>query len=236
MLQVTRGATPDEIHSAYRRRALELHPDRSGAGSEPFLELQQAYSVLSDPAQRAAYDHGGEPFPLRRAEATTWRRPTAEPFRQSSRRPAAEPFREVEPASGFRRISLSQSFDTFSPSFDEIFDRLWSNFDLLTRPKAEQLESLTVDIPLSNAEAVAGGTVRILVPARVRCLRCHGGGSIGFYECWRCQGRGFVAAEYPVDVPYPAGLRRDCVMQVPLDDFGISNFFLTIRFRPSGFD
>jgi molecular chaperone DnaJ len=60
ILQVRREASPEGIRSAYRRRARELHPDKSGTGSEPFLELQEAYSVLSDPAQREAYDYRAE--------------------------------------------------------------------------------------------------------------------------------------------------------------------------------
>ncbi len=221
VLQVTRDATPEQIRSAYRRRAPELHPDKSGAGSEPFLELQDAYSVLRDPAQRAIYDQRPEPIPIRREGSI------------ASRRAAAEPFREVEPASGFRQVSLSRSFDTFAPSFEEIFGRLWSNFELLTRPKAERLESLTVDMPLSKGEALAGGSVRILVPARVGCQSCRGRGKLGLYECWRCQGRGSVTAEYPVDVSYPAGIRRDYVVRVPLDAFGICNIYLMVRFRPT---
>jgi curved DNA-binding protein CbpA len=35
VLQMTREATPDQIHSAYRRRALQLHPDRSRGSREP---------------------------------------------------------------------------------------------------------------------------------------------------------------------------------------------------------
>jgi len=221
ILQVSRRASPDEIRSAYRRRALELHPDRSGAGSEPFLELQEAYSVLNDPRQREAYDRRADFVPVRR-----------EPTVGVPRR-RAEPFREVEPAGDFREVSLSQSFDTFAPSFDDIFERLWSNFDLLTRSKAGNLESLTVDVPVSEEEAITGGSVRVLVPARMRCQRCGGHGGVGPYECWRCQGQGFITAEYPVDVSYPAGLRRDYVVRVPLDDFGISNFYLTVRFRPT---
>ena len=42
-------------------------------------------------------------------------------------------------------------------AFDELFERLWSNFDLLTRPKAERLESLNVDVPLTTEEAREGG-------------------------------------------------------------------------------
>ena len=132
----------------------------------------------------------------------------------------------------FREASLWESFQTFGPSFDEIFDRLWSNFGLLTRPKAERLESLNVDVPLSEEEALAGGSVRILMPARTVCPTCRGRGSVGTYECWQCEGQGALAAECPIEVSYPSGLRRDHAVRVPLDGFGIQNFFLTVRFRP----
>jgi len=221
ILQVSRRASPDEIRSAYRRRALELHPDRSGTGSEPFLELQEAYSVLSDPGRRETYDRGADFVPVGHEQPV------------GVRRRRAEPFREVEPAGIFREVSVLKSFATFAPSFDEIFGRLWSNFDLSTRPKAETLESLTVDVLVSEEEAFAGGSVRVLVPTRMRCHRCGGHGGIGPYECWRCQGQGFVTAECPVDVSYPAGLRRDYLVRVPLDDLGISNAYLTVRFRPT---
>jgi molecular chaperone DnaJ len=49
ILRLTPEATAEEIRSAYRRLAIELHPDLSGFGSDPFLELQEAYSVLIDP-------------------------------------------------------------------------------------------------------------------------------------------------------------------------------------------
>jgi molecular chaperone DnaJ len=224
VLQVIRGATPQQLHSAYRRRASELHPGTAGGGSEFFIELQDAYSVLRDPAQRATYDRTAQSIPIGRTEGV----------RSQTRE--AESFRDIEPASGLREISLTRSFDTFSPSFDETFNRLWSNFELLTRPKAERLQSLTLDIPLSRQEALDGGSVRILVPARMTCPACHGRGSIELYECWRCRGQGSLTAQYPLDVAYPAGLLRGCVVRVPLDDFGIHNFFLTVRFRPTETD
>ena len=52
ILGLTPEATAEEIRSAYRRLAIELHPDLSGFGSDQFLELQEAYSVLSDPMRR----------------------------------------------------------------------------------------------------------------------------------------------------------------------------------------
>jgi len=60
LLGVERTATDDEIKKAYRRKALELHPDRNYGNEEGatrlFSEIQAAYEVLADPQERAWYD------------------------------------------------------------------------------------------------------------------------------------------------------------------------------------
>ncbi|KAK3054867.1 hypothetical protein LTR09_004025 [Extremus antarcticus] len=60
LLGLQRQATEDEIKKAYRRKALELHPDRNygqeEAATKTFAEVQAAYEVLSDPQERAWYD------------------------------------------------------------------------------------------------------------------------------------------------------------------------------------
>ncbi|KAG9963865.1 DnaJ-domain-containing protein, partial [Aureobasidium melanogenum] len=60
LLGIERDATEDEIKKAYRRKALELHPDRNYGNVESatalFAEVQSAYEVLSDPQERAWYD------------------------------------------------------------------------------------------------------------------------------------------------------------------------------------
>jgi DnaJ homolog subfamily A member 5 len=60
LLGVERSASEDEIKKAYRRKALELHPDRNygnvEAATSLFSEIQSAYEVLSDPQERAWYD------------------------------------------------------------------------------------------------------------------------------------------------------------------------------------
>ncbi|KXT00817.1 hypothetical protein AC578_2972 [Pseudocercospora eumusae] len=72
LLGVERNATEEEIKKAYRKKALELHPDRNYGNEEEatktFAEVQSAYEVLSDPQERAWYDshesailRGGEP-------------------------------------------------------------------------------------------------------------------------------------------------------------------------------
>jgi DnaJ-class molecular chaperone len=70
VLGVGKDASADDIRSAYRRLALKYHPDKNPGNKqaeEKFKELAQAYEVLSDPAQRSAYDDRD------RADPSGWR-------------------------------------------------------------------------------------------------------------------------------------------------------------------
>lgn len=62
ILWVSESATADEIKRAYKKKAMELHPDRHGGdkGKEAeFKKLNEAYSVLSDPTKKSNYDRFG---------------------------------------------------------------------------------------------------------------------------------------------------------------------------------
>src|SRR3990167_2212444 len=75
ILGVSKGASADEIKKAYRKQALEWHPDRhkdeKEAAEKRFKEINEAYQVLSNPQKKTAYDNyghdaftpgGGNPF------------------------------------------------------------------------------------------------------------------------------------------------------------------------------
>jgi DnaJ-class molecular chaperone len=58
VLELQRPATTEEIKAAYRRMALRWHPDRNKSRDAPerFREINDAYRILMNPAQRAYYD------------------------------------------------------------------------------------------------------------------------------------------------------------------------------------
>ncbi|MBK8129830.1 MAG: molecular chaperone DnaJ [bacterium] len=66
VLAVNRGASQDEVKKAYRKLAMQYHPDRNkgdAAAEEKFKEVGEAYAVLSDPQKRAQYDRFGHVAP-----------------------------------------------------------------------------------------------------------------------------------------------------------------------------
>jgi len=66
ILGINRTATDEEIKKAYKKKALQFHPDRHSSGTDEdrkqaeinFKEVGEAYSVLSDRSKRTRYDNG----------------------------------------------------------------------------------------------------------------------------------------------------------------------------------
>ena len=224
ILGVELDATQDEIQRAFRRLAKDLHPDYYGEDSSPFMDLQEAYAVLGDPKRRSVYDRMLRQLRPRAKSGSL----TAEPLHPRRVRP--EPLIPEEQPARRDDLSLSGSFRTFSPSFEELFERLWRNYSPL-RPEMEPLYALNVEIVIDPGQALRGGRARLLVPAQVICPLCHGRGGAGWLECARCRGAGKIAGEFPVTLAFPPGVVNNHVIQVPLDSFGIENFYLNVIFR-----
>jgi molecular chaperone DnaJ len=59
VLGVDKSASADEIKKAFRRLAVQYHPDKDGGNEEKFKEVNEAYEVLKDPDKRKRYDQFG---------------------------------------------------------------------------------------------------------------------------------------------------------------------------------
>ncbi|HSX05497.1 MAG TPA: molecular chaperone DnaJ [Candidatus Saccharimonadales bacterium] len=59
VLGIGKDASADEIKKAFRRKAVELHPDKQGGDEAKFKEVNEAYEVLKDPSKRQRYDQFG---------------------------------------------------------------------------------------------------------------------------------------------------------------------------------
>jgi DnaJ-class molecular chaperone len=62
ILGLSKSATTEDIKKAYRKLALQYHPDRGGGkeAESKFKEVNEAYQILSDPQKRQAYDQFGD--------------------------------------------------------------------------------------------------------------------------------------------------------------------------------
>ncbi len=217
ILGISSDAKTDEIKAAYRRLTKEFHPDNYFGRGDIFGQIQEAYAVLSNSEARRRYDQN-----------LIYAR-TKVPFRNKfSPEPAAN--LSETPSNDFDDISLVRSFQTFTPSFDEIFDWLWNNFSTLRYPKSGYMQNLTIEVPLSYEQALSGGNVKVLVPVRAVCQACRGYGHVGPYECTHCAGEGALVGEVPVLVSFQPGLKENRAVMIPLDRYGIRNLHLTVLF------
>ena len=191
MLGVTRTASEQEIKSAYRKMAMQFHPDRNPNNpdsEEKFKECTEAYTILADAQKRAQYDRFGHAG-------------------------VGAGFG----AQGFDPSIFQDFSDIFTDlfGFGDLFGGAGGR-----RSRAQRGADLREDVTLDFEEAVYGTTVKVRVrrhescdtcngsgvapgKAPVTCRTCGGRGQVryqqGFFSiartCTTCQGRGSVVTD-----------------------------------------
>ncbi|MFM0517033.1 MULTISPECIES: J domain-containing protein [Caballeronia] len=116
-LGVDEHATEEEIKRAYRKAAMRCHPDRN-VGNEDiarakFLEIKEAYAILSDPAQREVYDR------IYADEMRRWEERVRQEEAEREAREAKE--REAREALYAERVSLAMRFASQGYNRDVVF-------------------------------------------------------------------------------------------------------------------
>ncbi|WP_373500358.1 J domain-containing protein [Desulfococcus sp.] len=220
ILGVTADASPEEIRSAYRRLVKEFHPDHFEGGSEPFIQIQEAYAVLGDDRRRREYEKS-----LRqRLENPAW---------GHAPRPSPEPLIPKQRPPHLGNITPIGSFQTHGPRIEDPSPSPGHPFFRRVRAGFRGMENLAVEVPLTREQAARGGSVAVMIPVRAVCPECGGLGGGGFHVCRPCAGRGVISGETPVRIPFPPGLARDHAVTVSLAPLGMQGLHLTVRFHPA---
>ncbi|MFE1390925.1 DnaJ C-terminal domain-containing protein [Streptomyces albogriseolus] len=155
VLGVPRTADRDEIQRAYRTLARKYHPDvnKDPQAEERFKEINEAFSVLSDPEQRARYDRFGEDF-----------RKIPEDWEERVGAGAGSGFRRT--TGGGPRVRYSTAGFGEGVDVDDLFGSLFGGAGRMRVPGADQ----EAELPLTVEEAYRGGrrTVTLAGPAGQR--------------------------------------------------------------------
>jgi len=171
VLDVPKNASKKEIKKAYRKLALEYHPDRNKSpdAEGKFKEISEAYAILSDAKKRTQYDQFGH-------EGISGKYTWDDIFRSAD----------------FDRIFRDLGFGF--RGFDTIFDMFFGG---RTRGRYGPLKGadLRYDLEISLEEAAFGLEKDIRVPGFDVCDTCHGSGvkpGSGTKNCPRCNGTGEI--------------------------------------------
>ena len=169
ILEVERTANDGELKSAFRKAAMQHHPDRNPGDPEAekrFKECNEAYSILSDPQKRAAYDRyghaglgggggGGAGF------------------------------------GGFQDAS-----DIFSDVFGDVFGEMFGGGGRRSGGP-QRGQDLRYDLEITLEQAFTGAEVNLKVPSTQTCDTCDGSGAKPGTQpttCQTCAGHGRVRA------------------------------------------
>lgn len=193
-LGVSKSASQDEIKAAFRKLAMENHPDRGG-DPEKFKKINEAYQTLSNPDTRAQYDQYGSTFEQMRSQGGAR---GFEGFRDWAS--WAEAMRNGG-GGGVEFGDLGDLGDLFSGAFGGLGDIFGSAFGggggkSAGRARGKRGRDLEMKVEISLEDVVKGVNKEIELEKIGLCGQCGGNGvQPGSKEvtCRTCGGRGKVA-------------------------------------------
>ena len=221
VLGLPRDATDEQIKKAYRRMAMEYHPDRnrSHEAEARFKEINEAYEVLSDANKRAHYDRygrvpgDGESFGF-------------ENFEFGGLGDIFEAFFGGAPA-GAQRRSPRKGSDLAARvtlTFEEVYSGITRDIEI-SRVELCSICKGVGSKPGTNPEKCpecnGAGQVRRSQQSifgrfvqTSTCTRCQGQGSVITDPCTHCHGRGREKVKKKLSVTIPAGVDQDNRMRL----------------------
>ncbi len=169
ILGCQKGASADELKKAYRKLAMQYHPDRNPgdqAAEAKFKEVGEAYEVLKDEQKRAAYDRFGH-----------------------------DAFEQGGAGGGFRNSGAG--FGGFTDIFEEMFGDFMGGGRARGGQRSGRGSDQRYNLEIGLEDAFHGRTIEIKVPTSVQCDNCSGTGAEEGAKptaCGTCGGDGRVRA------------------------------------------
>lgn len=169
VLGIAREATNDQIKDAYRKLAMQYHPDRnkSPEAEERFKEISEAYAVLSDEQKRQQYDMLGH-----------------QGFDQ-----------QYTQEDIFRGADFDTIFGGDFGGFNDIFRMFFGGGFGRGYERASRGQDLAYDLNITLEEAAKGIEKEIEIPRTEQCEVCNGSGAAPGSQvqtCRRCNGAGRI--------------------------------------------
>lgn len=184
VLGVQRTATHEEIKKAYRKKALQYHPDRNPGNKEAeekFKEATEAYDVLSDANKRQRYDQFGHSMGQRGfggAEGGFG---------------GFSGFGNIDIEELLRRAGFASGFDFSGGGFGSA-----TGGRRRSQPRQRRGSDLRIRVKLTLEDIANGVTKKLRVPTYVACEACHGNGAkdgVAFATCNHCHGSGQIVSQ-----------------------------------------
>jgi curved DNA-binding protein len=232
VLGVGRGASTDEIKTAYRKLARKFHPDLNPGdkkAEEQFKELQEAYDVLSDAENRKLFDKYGENWKAVKQGGGP-PPPGWEGARAGGPRAAGFDFSGFD----FGGATGAEGFDIF----EEMFGRAGGVRGGRSRRRTRG-EDVEAQLELTLEEAHRGVKRTIQMQVGETCPTCKGTGVVKEKEvCQTCGGAGQVPKTKTIEVTIPAGVRDGSTIRLAGQGGAGANgsqpgdLYLHIRLRP----
>ncbi len=171
ILGVKKDASADEIKKAFRKKAVELHPDKGG-DEKAFKEVNEAYEVLKDKEKRQRYDQ----------------------FGHAGVGGNSGGFSGGNPFEGFGGFSGQNVNFDFGGGFGDIFDGIFGGgFSQNRGSQAKKGRNIEVELILNFKEAIFGTETEISLNLDDECEHCEGSGAEpghGMRKCPDCNGSG----------------------------------------------
>lgn len=178
ILGVEKNASADEIKKAFKKLAMEYHPDRPGGNEAKFKEINEAYQVLGDTEKRAKYDQFGSDFEQQGG------------FGGASWEDVMNAFRNQGGNGGF-------SFNFGGADAGDIFGDFFNmgGFGRERRSRRSRGQDIQVDVEIDFKEAAFGAEKEITLRKQSACDVCGGTGAepgSKMEKCSTCKGQGQV--------------------------------------------